>query len=83
MVGRNMDSLSSRLGYVHINLLVLPPIGDGQAPLRVLGAVSYTHLDVYKRQCADRLGNPSERHRFLPGIVGHVGLQGAQPSRMM
>ena len=32
--------------------------------------VSYTHLDVYKRQCLEKAVSETKRHRSVPGCEG-------------
>ena len=71
-------SRESPVSYTHLNRI--PAIAARipeyiQVPhlvLRRLIPVSYTHLDVYKRQGLDRPGLPPKIHEQLLGILGIV-----------
>ena len=48
--------------------------------------VSYTHLDVYKRQCYDggpELANASEQERYAPDWPYGVGISKEKSSKVM
>ena len=57
----------------HVNkgecICIIGPSGSGKFTfLRCLNPVSYTHLDVYKRQLQDKRRHPLDMRRYM-GVV--------------
>ena len=68
-IGDNLlDDCSGKAGLVSFGTLAFRLTGTGQFPLRCT-AVSYTHLDVYKRQVHDLSSHAGGAANTLAGSV--------------
>ena len=74
---RSLGDIAQATGCAIVLIGHLNKAAGTQSTYRGLGSVSYTHLDVYKRQKYNRLNNGKDKP--MCGIVGFTGNRQAAP----